>query len=375
MKKILILGGAGFIGSHLVDNLISLGHEVIVYDNLEPQVHGLISNPPEYLAKNIEFVYGDIRDKDKLKKVVQDVDIIYHLAAMVGVGQSMYQIEKYYDVNIQGTAKLCDILVNEEHNVKKLIVASSMSTYGEGGYSCDNCGVIYPRIRKKTQLERKEWEIICKNCGGIAKPIPTTEDKPQDCTSIYALTKKEQEKMSLLIGDTYGIDTIALRLFNVYGSRQALSNPYTGVCAIFSTRLLCGNSPIIYEDGNQTRDFVHVNDICQALILSMEKVNARNDVFNVGTGIPIKIVDIAKILAEEINPEIQPMITHNFRFGDIRHCFSDISKIKAKLDYKPKYSFKEGVKELIEWVKLQQGKVKDKTPKANEELKEKGLIK
>lgn len=375
MKKILILGGAGFIGSHLVDKLISLGHEIIVYDNLEPQVHGLISNPPEYLAKNIEFVYGDIRDRDKLKKVVQDVDIIYHLAAMVGVGQSMYQIEKYYDVNIQGTAKLCDILVNEEHDIKRLIVASSMSTYGEGGYSCDNCGVIYPRIRKKTQLERKEWEIICEKCGGIAKPIPTTEDKPQDCTSIYALTKKEQEKMSLLIGETYGIDTIALRLFNVYGSRQALSNPYTGVCAIFSSRLLCGNSPLVYEDGNQTRDFVHVNDICQALILSMDKVNVRNDVFNVGTGTPIKIVDIAKILAEEINPKIHPTITHNFRFGDIRHCFSDISKIKTKLDYKPKYSFKEGIKELIEWVKQQQGKVKDKTLKANEELKEKGLIK
>lgn len=373
--KILVIGGAGFIGSHLVDDLLALKHEVIVYDNLEPQVHGNISNPPKYLASNIEFIQKDIRDKNSLLDILKDVEVIYQLAAMVGVGQSMYQIDKYVDVNVIGTARLLDLIVNKPNDVQKLIIASSMSTYGEGSYICEKCGKVNPKLRDLSQLEQKDWELNCPLCGKKVKPMPTQEDKPQNCTSIYALTKKEQEKICLLIGDTYGINTTALRLFNVYGSRQALSNPYTGVCAIFSTNLLCGNRPIIYEDGNQSRDFVHVKDVCQALILSMEKNQAKNNVFNVGTGEPITIMKIAKILAEHINPNLSPIITNKFRFGDIRHCFSDLSKISTKLGYKPKYSFKTGVKELIEWVELQQGNVIDKQSIADIELKKYGLLK
>ncbi|MFX1329787.1 MAG: GDP-mannose 4,6-dehydratase [Promethearchaeota archaeon] len=373
---VLITGGAGFIGSHLVDELLNLNHEIIVFDSLEPQVHGSTNKKsPIYLSKEAKFIHNDIRNKEALIDTLTGVEVIFHLASMVGVGQSMYQIDKYVDVNVSGTAKLLDILVNKENDVKKLIVASSMSTYGEGAYICENCHDISPSIRNLEQLKRRDWELRCPKCGRNAKPIPTTENKIQDCTSIYALTKKEQEKMCLLIGETYGIDTTALRLFNVYGSRQALSNPYTGVCAIFSTSLLANNPPIIYEDGKQTRDLVHVKDICQAFILAMKSKQSKNEVFNVGTGRAITIKEIAEILANHINPNIKPNITNNFRPGDIRHCFSDISKISSKLGYKPQISFEEGVKELIEWVKLHKGAVKDKTFEANQKLKEMGLIK
>lgn len=373
-KKILITGGAGFIGSHLVDMLLANNHQIIVYDILEAQVHGKRDEPPEYLARNIKFIQNDIRDATSLAKALEDVDIVFHLAAMVGVGQSMYQIGKYVDVNVLGTARLLDILINKPNNVKKLVVASSMSTYGEGKYLCEDCGVVVPKLRNDAQLQNKDWELDCPKCGKKAIPTNTDEDKPQDCTSIYALTKKEQEKMCLMIGETYGIDTTALRLFNVYGSRQALSNPYTGVCAIFSSNLLCGNQPTIYEDGNQTRDFIHIKDICQALILSMEKPQANNEVFNVGTGIPISIKEIADNLSQFINPKITPIITNRFRSGDVRHCFADISKISSKLGFKPKYRFKEGLHELVDWVKSQQGKVTDKTSLANQELRERKLL-
>lgn len=373
--KILITGGAGFIGSHLVDELLFKKHEIVVFDNLEPQVYGNISNPPDYLAKSIKFIHKDIRDKNILADSLKDADIVIHLAAMVGIGQSMYQIDKYVDVNVLGTARLLDLLVNVPHNVKKLIVASSMSTYGEGAYICENCNKVNPKLRDTTQLEKNDWELNCPICGKKIKPVPTDEEKPQDCVSIYALTKKEQEKMCLLIGETYGINTTALRFFNVYGSRQALSNPYTGVCAIFSSRLLSGNPPIIYEDGNQSRDFVHVKDICQSILLSMEKKQAKNEVFNVGTGNSISIKTVAKILAKYINPKIVPIITNKFRPGDIRHCYADITKISSMLGYKPKYNFENGMQELIEWVQLQRGKTVDKTSIAIEELKKKGLLK
>ena len=373
--KILVTGGAGFIGSHLIDELLLKKHEIVVYDNLEPQVHGNLDKAPEYLAKDITFIKNDIRNRGALLKSLLDVEVVYHLAAMVGVGQSMYQIDRYVDVNTLGTARLLDILINEPNNVKNLIVASSMATYGEGRYSCEDCGKVNPKLRNQEQLERQEWELFCPICGKTAKPIPTDEEKYQDCVSLYALTKKEQEKMCLLIGETYGIRTTALRFFNVYGSRQALSNPYTGVCAILSSNLLCNNSPIIFEDGNQTRDFVHIKDICQALILSMEKQNATNEIFNVGTGNSISINQVSEILARYINPEIKPKITNHYRPGDIRHCFADISKISSKLGFKPRISFEEGMKELIEWVKLQQGNVEDKSQIAANELKKKRLMK
>ncbi len=374
-KNILVTGGAGFIGSHLVDDLLTDGHDVIVYDSLEPQVHGKISKPPKYLSSNIKFINNDIRNKEALENIVEDVDVIFHLAAMVGVGQSMYQIEKYVDVNINGTAILLDLLVNTKNNVQKLIVASSMSTYGEGRYMCPQCGKINPSIRSIDQLKEKEWSLHCPNCNSALNPLPTDEVKKQDCQSIYALNKKEQEKMCILIGETYGINTTALRFFNVYGSRQSLSNPYTGVCAIFSSRLLSGKSPIIFEDGNQTRDFIHVKDITKALVMSMEKKTAKGEIFNVGTGKPTSIKEIAKILSNYISPKIQPTITNEFRSGDIRHCFADITKISNKLGFEPEISLEKGMKSLVKWIKNQKGNIKDKTEKAYEELHNKGLLK
>ncbi|MFX1396093.1 MAG: NAD-dependent epimerase/dehydratase family protein [Promethearchaeota archaeon] len=374
-NRILVTGGAGFIGSHLIDDLLESGHDIIVYDILEPQVHGINPEVPEYLAKDIKFIRDDIKNRSALIEALNDIDVVIHLAAMVGVGQSMYQIDRYTEVNTLGTARLLDILVNEENNVKKIVVASSMSTYGEGAYSCKDCGVFYPGLRSQKQLEQGIWEIICEKCGNIAKPIPTDEHKPQDCTSIYALTKKEQEKMVLLIGDTYGINATALRLFNVYGSRQSLLNPYTGVCAIFSSSLLNNNPPTVYEDGNQTRDFVHVKDICQGFILSMKNNISKGKVYNVGSGKPITINDIAKVLCKQINPKIKPNITNKFRFGDVRHCFSDISKISSELGYSPNYNFEKAIKELVDWLRFQRGKALDKSSIANKELKDKGLIK
>jgi dTDP-L-rhamnose 4-epimerase len=293
---------------------------------------------------------------------------------MVGVGQSMYQIARYMDVNTQGTSLLLDLLVNSSHSVKKLVVASSMSTYGEGEYICEKCGKVGPELRTKEQMAKKDWELNCPICHQKVKPIPTSEAKVQECTSVYALSKFDQEKLCLMAGKTFGINTTALRFFNVYGSRQALSNPYTGVCAIFSGSLLNGHKPIIYEDGNQTRDFVHVKDIGQALILSMEKPAAENQVFNVGTGVPISIKEVAKTLAKFINPELTPEIQEKFRAGDIRHCYADISKISKLLGYKPKYNFESGMKELVEWVRSQRGKVEDRSEKAHVELKQKGLL-
>jgi len=374
VRNILVTGGAGFIGSHLVDFLLEKGHNITVYDNLEEQVHGKIDKPPDYLNRNIKFIKGNVLDYDLLYSAIKNVEVIFHLAASVGIGQSMYQISKYIKSNTLGTANLLDILVNKEHSVKKLIVASSMSIYGEGKYKCESCGDIYPKFREKNDLEKGIWEFKCKSCDKELKNVPTDEEKPLDSTSIYAMSKKHQEKMSLLIGDTYGIDTIALRLFNVYGSRQALSNPYTGVCAIFCSNLLCGNPPIIFEDGLQTRDFVNVKDICQALTLAMEKPQAKGEIFNVGTGIPITIKKIADTLIAKMNLEIKPIITNKYRAGDIRHCYADISKIKQKLGYEPKISFEDGIEELIQWVKLQTGKVEDKSGKALEELKNKGLV-
>lgn len=365
--KILVTGGAGFVGSHLVDELTKK-HEVIIYDNLEPQVH---KNIPDYLNSSAEFVREDIRNRTKLKGALADCEVVFHQAAMVGVGQSMYQIERYMDVNTMGTAKLLDILANEEHDVKKLIVASSMSIYGEGKYECSECGIIYPLLRSNEQLKKKEWEMKCPSCGKIIKPVPTDENKPLQPTSIYAISKKDQEEMCLAVGKAYGIPTVALRYFNIYGPRQALSNPYTGVCAIFSSRIKNGNPPIIFEDGLQTRDFISVHDIVEANLLVMEKSTANYEVFNVGTGKPVSILDIANTLSKLYGKAPRPEIVNKFRAGDIRHCFASISKIQ-NLGFKPLFSFEDGMRELVEWGKTQEAD--DKSDTAYQELKARGLV-
>jgi len=353
-KNILITGGAGFIGSHLVDELINeKGHNVTIYDSLEEQVHGETNQPPDYLNKQGNFIHGSVLDYKNLEELVEETDVIYHLAATVGVGQSMYQIKNYIENNVLGTANLLDILTNTEHNVKKLIIVSSNTVYGEGKSNCSKCGIVFPKLRAPEQLEKKDWEVSCPHCGLKVTPLLTDENTPFDSGSIYALSKQAQEQSGLLIGDTYGIDTTILRFFLVYGSRQALSNPYTGVCAIFSARLFNGKPPIIFEDGLQSRDFVNVKDVCQALILAMEKKAARGEIFNVASGNPITIKEVANIITKKINSKLKPIYNQQFRVGDIRHCLADITKIKEKLGFKPKINFENGIEEVIEWIKPQ----------------------
>lgn len=374
MNRVLVIGGAGFIGSHTVDALLKKGHEVRVFDNLDPQVHGRNRVEPEYLTADAEFMLEDVRDLETLRKAVSGVNIILHLAAAVGVSQSMYQIRKYVEVNTLGTANLLEILANERHSVRKLIVASSMSVYGEGSYYCAACGEVYPKLRPVTQLEAREWEMRCPNCGNPASPLPTAEDKPLFPASIYAISKRDQEEMVLCFGQAYGIPTVVLRYFNVYGPRQALSNPYTGVAAIFCSRLLTRKSPVIYEDGLQSRDFIHVRDIVQANMLALENPEADYQIFNVGTGKPVTILELVAMLRAKLDREdIKPIILNKYREGDIRHCYADISEAIERLGFQVTIPLEQGVNDLMQWVKRQ--KTIDLFEFAAKELKQRRLLK
>lgn len=368
-NKILVTGGCGFIGSHLVDRLIQDGYDVRVYDILEPQVHG--KKKPSYLNKNAEYIYGDIRNAERLKKALKGIDIVYHYASQVGVGQSMYEIERYVSHNSFGTAVLLELLVGSRNRIKKLVVASSMSLYGEGKYKCVSCGVVYPQLRKKEEQLRKKWEMICSVCLRKVFPIPTSEDKPLFPTSIYATTKRCQEEMCLEVGIAYKIPTVALRYFNVYGPRQSLNNPYTGVTAIFLSRVKNNNPPLVFEDGKQTRDFIYVSDIVEANILAMKKKEADYNIFNVGTGTPHSIFDVAQTIISITRMNLKPRIINKFRAGDIRHCYADITKIKNRLGFEPRVSFGEGIKRLIAWSFHEVAM--DLSYKAQDELIKRGL--
>jgi dTDP-L-rhamnose 4-epimerase len=367
--KILVTGGAGFIGSHLVDRLAEK-NEVVVLDNLESQVH--TNGAPTYLNEQAGYIFEDIRTAETLKKAIEGVEVIFHEAAAVGVGQSMYEISKYVEVNTCATASLLHLLVNTEHEVKKLIVASSQSIYGEGAYSCEQCGPVYPLLRSENQLKQRQWEIRCTSCGRIASPVPTTESKPLNPSSIYAITKRDQEEMCLAVGKAYGLPTVALRYFNVYGPRQSLNNPYTGVCAIFSARIKNNNPPLIFEDGRQMRDFISVHDVVNANIAAMKNVKSNYEVFNVGTGRPTTIIDIASTLARLFNKTITPEVKHKYRAGDTRHCFADISKITSALGFKPKTTFDEGIQDLVAWGK--DTEAVDRFEKAQKDLEQRGLV-
>ena len=366
--KVLVTGGAGFIGSHLVDALVRDGHAVRVLDCFDPQVHG--AQRPDYLNPKAEYVEGDVRNREALRGALRDIEVVFHKAAAVGVGQSMYEIEKYVSANTLGTAILLDVLVNDRVPLKKLIVASSMSIYGEGQYRCDSCGPIAPSLRSTEQLRRHEWEMRCPACGQPAGPQPTAETKPLIPTSVYAVSKRDQEELCLSVGRSYQIPTVALRYFNVYGTRQALSNPYTGVCAIFSARIKHRHRPIIFEDGGQTRDFIHVRDIVQANRLVMQDARANGEVFNVGSGEAVSIGRIAHLLAELYEVPVEPDVTKKFRAGDIRHCYADISKLRA-LGFAPSISLAEGLRELVAWGKAVEAE--DRVEAATTELESRGL--
>jgi dTDP-L-rhamnose 4-epimerase len=369
-KKVLITGGAGFVGSHTADALIERGHTIVIFDNLSPQVHA--KGMPDYLSDDAEFVRGDVRDLESLKRAVLGVDVIYHFAAAVGVGQSMYQIADYTAVNNQGTANLLQAILDTGSSPEKLIIASSMSIYGEGEYFCEKCGEVAPPLRPASQLKRKQWEAICQNCGTRLVPLPTGESKPLHCSSIYALSKKDQEEMVLLFGRTYNIPAVALRYFNIYGTRQALSNPYTGVAAIFASRLMSGKPPIIFEDGKQMRDFVSVHDIVQANLLAMESNAADGMALNVGSGESVTVHDIARELGVAMDVKIPSELTGKYRAGDIRHCFADISQIREVLGYNPQVSLKQGLKELVGWLVSQE--TDDRVGEAMQRLEAHGLV-
>ncbi len=374
-------GGAGFIGSHLVDALIARGHEVRVLDRLEAQVHGakVASTPgfrPAYLHPDAQLIAGDVADREKLEAALDGVQVVYHQAAAVGVGQSQYEIEKYVQRNTGATATLLDVLANNRDRfpLERLVVASSMSIYGEGRYTLPGGTPIAPRLRPDEQLARHDWEMRGPN-GEAADPVPTDEDKPLICTSVYALSKKDQEEYCLVVGNAYGIPTVALRYFNCYGTRQALSNPYTGVCAIFGARLLNNNRPLVFEDGKQSRDFVHVSDVVRANLLAGLDAPAGDvagEVFNVGTGRATSLLEVARVLADGLGvSHVLPEITCRFRSGDIRHCFADITKIKSRLGYEPQMRFEDGMRELMDWMRTQSAE--DRVDAAAAELRQKGL--
>ncbi len=370
-KKVLVTGGAGFIGSHMVDALIERGYEVRILDSLTPQVHP-DGQWPKYINRKAELIHGDVRERDIVKWAIQGVDAVIHDAALVGVGQSMYQIAEYTSANVVGTATLLDVLVNETNSVKKLLVASSMSNYGEGLYHCKNHGLISPKLRSSEDMEQGKWEHMCPHCGSPLAPVGTTEDKTLEPQSVYALSKRDQEEYALNVGNAFGIPVVACRYFNVYGPRQSLNNPYTGVAAIFSSAIKNGNSPIVYEDGNQMRDFTSVHDIVRAKLLLLENDSANNQVFNVGTGISTSVNQVVETLKRLYNREdIQSKIVNRFRAGDIRHCYADISKLK-NMGYSPSVTFDEGMRELVKW--SEQEKSTDTSELAHKELIKHGLL-
>src|SRR5262245_30942481 len=368
--SILVTGGAGFIGSHLVDSLIAAGHRVRILDKLVPQVHGEAG--PRYVNGAAEFIHGDVADVATVERALEGIDVIYHQAAEVGVGQSMYEVTRYAEANIFGTSVLLQTLLACRTQIRKLVVASSMSIYGEGRYGCPWCGEVNPDVRPLAQLQDRRWELECASCKIVLVPLPTSESKPLHPTSVYAITKQNQEQMCLVVGKAHGIPTVALRYFNAYGPRQALSNPYTGVCAIFSARLRNGQPPVIFEDGEQTRDFVHVRDLVQANLLALETDRADYHALNVGTGSATPIREVARLLAEGLGCPDEVDIVGRFREGDIRHCVADISRARSLLGYEPRVSLREGMKQLLAWVRDEQPA--DLVAKATTELEERHLL-
>jgi dTDP-L-rhamnose 4-epimerase len=365
---VLITGGAGFVGSHLADELLAHGYRVRILDVLAEQVHGEEPSWPAYLSNEVERIRGDVRDRGAVREAVDGVDSVFHLAAAVGVGQSMYEIEHYTDVNNRGTAVLLEVLSTSP--VKRLVVASSMSVYGEGLYADPSGEPMAPPERGIEALKRGEWEL--QHDGEPLKPVATHEGKTPAPTSVYALSKLDQEKLCLIVGQAYGIPTSALRFFNIYGTRQALSNPYTGVLAIFASRYLNGKPPRIFEDGNQRRDFVHVSDVARACRLTMEKPGTAGLAINIGSGRDISIAEVAAAMANALGVEdLEPEITGSFRAGDIRHCFADISLARDLLGYRPQVSLEQGMSELVKWMQGQTAV--DRVDKAVAELAARGL--
>ena len=376
MINILITGGAGFIGSNLTRKLVEKGFKVTVLDNLSKQIHGEKQNSTLYSSiKDIAtFIQGDVCNKSDWKKALRNQDAVIHLAAETGTGQSMYEISRYNEVNILGTTHLLDILANENHSIKKMIIASSRSIYGEGKYMCKNDGVVYPNQRQDIDMAKGEFNLVCDECNEPLELLATDEDSKVHPSSIYGITKQQQEQMILLMGKTLNIPAVALRYQNVYGPGQSLSNPYTGILSIFSTRLLNGNDIDIYEDGQESRDFVFIDDVVNATILALEKAEANNQIFNVGSGVATSVSEVANLLKSLYNSDVKISVSGKYRLGDIRHNYADLSKIKNALGFSPKFDFLSGITSFVNWVKTQDV-MEDKYEISIQELENKGLIK
>ena len=376
-KNILITGGAGFIGSNLALALIEKRHKITVLDNLSPQIHGDSPDETSPLYKSIKdkvkFLEGTVTSREDWSKALKGQDIVVHFAAETGTGQSMYCIEKYTKVNIQGTAIMLDILANEEHKIKKIVIASSRSIYGEGKYIHPDFGVVYPNHRNEEDMLTGNFDVTYKGFSNI-KLVGTDEESKIHPSSVYGITKQNQEQMIMTVCPTLGIAPVAFRYQNVYGPGQSLSNPYTGILSIFSTQIRNGNCIQIFEDGKETRDFVFIDDVVNATILGIEKEEANNEIFNVGTGVATDVLTVAKTLIDAYSADVTVKVTGKFRLGDIRHNYAEMSKIKDLLGFKPKIFFKEGIQKFTKWV-MSQGIEEDNLEASLVQMKKKGLLK
>ncbi|RVT53074.1 NAD-dependent epimerase/dehydratase family protein [Acinetobacter indicus] len=377
IKNVLITGGAGFIGSNLALKLIEKGYQVTVLDNLSPQIHG--DNPTEtsplYLSikDKVKFIHGTVTSKSDWEEALKDQDAIVHYAAETGTGQSMYEVEKYVDVNINGTALMLNLLVNGSYNVKKVIVASSRSIYGEGKYISKELGAVYPTQRESIHMDQGDFEVKYPNSSALTL-VGTDEESKIHPSSVYGITKQNQEQMVLTVCPTVGIAGVAFRYQNVYGPGQSLKNPYTGILSIFSTQIKNGNNINIFEDGLESRDFVYIDDVVDATILGLEKEEANNQVFNVGTGVATNVLTVANELVKNYGLDVAINVSGNYRLGDIRHNYADLTKINKLLGFSPKVSFEAGLKSFAEWVNTQEVQ-EDKYQKSIDEMKVKGLYK
>ncbi len=376
-KRILITGGAGFIGSNLALSLIKKGYRVTVLDNLSEQIHGKNANESflyQSIKDKVNFIKGDVRNREDWEKALAGQEAVIHLAAETGTGQSMYHIYKYSSVNISGTALLLDILANTKHEIKKIIVASSRAIYGEGRYHCSSHGEVYPLTRNEKDLLNGFFECKCPVCEKDVELLSTHEESKIQPQSIYGISKYNQEQLVLIAGKSLNVPAVALRYQNVYGPGQSLSNPYTGILSIFSTQIKNDNPINIFEDGKESRDFVYIDDVVNATILSLENENANYNAYNVGTGRQVNVLDIVDKLLDLYQAKVQVNVSGNFRLGDIRHNYADLTKISRDLDFKPKFQFDDGVSAFVKWVNSQEIKESNYS-NSIKELKERGLYK
>ena len=376
--RVLITGGAGFIGSHITLKLLEKGCEITVLDNLSEQIHGSAPErtSPLYcsIKDHVRFIKGDVCDKVLLEDALEDVDYVIHLAAETGTGQSMYEIKRYIDVNIGGTALLLDILTNTKNHIKRIVVAESRAIYGEGKYLCAKCGVVFPLERRDKDMDRGDFDCHCPKCGGKVDAVATTEDSIIHPSSVYGIGKQVQGQLVHLICKNIGIESVSFRYQNVYGPGQSLTNPYTGILSIFSNRIKNHKAINIFEDGRESRDFVYIDDVVDATIAGMEVSAANGCVFNVGTGIPIDVLTVAQTLCKYYGIEVPLMVSGNYRLGDIRHNYADISLARHILGFNPKWSFDAGIKQFAEWVNCQEVRT-DYYEVSLEEMKQKGIFK